>query len=813
MQLNVEQKRIIQSKPNGHSLIKGVAGSGKTTVAVNKIPILLDYYCPESDDRVLMATYNKSLSRYVSFIYENVKKERETQAGFFDNENEGKLEIKTIDSLIYSYFNEYKKENNSKLKLATNEQSKKALIDAIRCVAKEKENIKIIDTKFFNFIKEEIQWMKGCNYIELEVYQSVDRIGRVSKKNGETPQKLRKNSEQRGAIYEVLIEYNKNLLKDGLLDFQDIQLIALNQVAKSNKKRYTHILIDESQDLSRIQLEFLKALYNEKPYSSLTFIADVAQSIYAQAWLVKNRSFTSIGYDMTGKSSSLSKNYRTTTQISEAAFSLIRNDKELIEDKNFVKPSLIDRQGQYPIYKRFANETLEAEYISNLINSYLKNKYKLRDIVVIARLNNQLNEMKNYLDKAGIPATVFTGRSAFDFAEESVKLVTMHSIKGLEFKVVLAIGLNSKTMPYISGNLDDDDVEVIEARERKLLYVGMTRATEMLYLTSSDKPSKFIKDIDYQYLRIKEGCNIRRISSIPINNYMFKEKIKDIYSEEEKVRQWILRELVEVYKYRSDLLTIEEKINIGSKQYFADIAVNTYKDNVKVPYILIETKKWGTGIEDALRQLQSYMSNCLSAKYGIATDGNELVIIDRDLSRIDDIPKFDSNMMPSSLESNEYIDLARQVTHKFIKDNSASEIYIEENGIENKVTDLRTIPIYNEIAAGAPILINEEFAGKYMLPAQWVNNLEELFLLKIKGHSMINKNINDGDYVVIKKQNYADIGDIVAVDIDGNATLKTYRPMGGKILLVPENNEYEPIMLDEEQITIIGIAVGIIKEN
>lgn len=58
MQLNVEQKKIIENKPSGHTLVKGVAGSGKTTVAVCKIPILLNNYCPQDDDKILMATYN-----------------------------------------------------------------------------------------------------------------------------------------------------------------------------------------------------------------------------------------------------------------------------------------------------------------------------------------------------------------------------------------------------------------------------------------------------------------------------------------------------------------------------------------------------------------------------------------------------------------------------------------------------------------------------------------------------------------------------------------------------------------------------------
>jgi len=814
MQLNVEQRRIIESKPNGHTLIKGVAGSGKTTVAVNKIPLLLRHYCAAEDDKVLMATYNKSLSKYVAYIYENTKEEHNVQGGFFDEENDNKLEIKTIDSLMFYYFNLYKKDTHMKVELATAHECQAALIDAITTVSKKMANVKIIDPKFLYFIKEEIIRIKSCNYTELQEYQEVDRIGRVTKVNNDGPQKLRKNSDQRYAIYEVLTQYNKNLESNNKIDFQDMALLALKQANRKAVKKYTHILIDESQDLSRVQLEFLRALYNEKKYSSITFIADVAQSIYPQAWLVKNRSFTTIGYDMTGKSNSLSKNYRTTTQIAQAAFSLIKKDEDLLEDSNFVRPSLIDKQGEYPIYKCFNNKDEEGKYVADLINTNLKNRYSLKDIVIIGRLKGQLKEIKTYLDSIGIPCSIFDGKEEFDFAEDAVKLVTMHSIKGLEFKVVIIIGLNSKVMPFISSSREVEDLEMVESRERKLLYVGMTRATEKLYISSDGAPSKFIKDIDYQFLRIKENCSMRRISTINIEKYLLKDQIPDIYSEEEKIRQWVLRELKEVYKYPLDLIKLEEKINMGSRIGLADIAVNIYRKKVKAPYILVETKRWGMGIDGALSQLKSYISNSPSVQYGIATDGNEIVIINRDLEEISDIPKFDVSMIPSTLETVEFIDIRKNISHKFIKDSTVTgEIYIEDNGVEKKVDNLRSIPVYNEIAAGMPILINNEFQGKYFLPSEWLGTLNNLFILKIKGESMINKNINDGDYVVINKQDCANIGDIVAVDIEGNATLKTYKTMGGKILLMPENDDYEPIMLEEEQFSIIGVAVGIIKEN
>lgn len=97
MQLNVEQKRIIEAKPNGHVLVKGVAGSGKTTVAVHRIPLLLSNYCHAKDDKVLMVTFNKSLTRYVEYIYNKIQKEKESeQLTLLYQDNGNKLEIKTI---------------------------------------------------------------------------------------------------------------------------------------------------------------------------------------------------------------------------------------------------------------------------------------------------------------------------------------------------------------------------------------------------------------------------------------------------------------------------------------------------------------------------------------------------------------------------------------------------------------------------------------------------------------------------------------------------------------------------------------------
>lgn len=147
------------------------------------------------------------------------------------------------------------------------------------------------------------------------------------------------------------------------------------------------------------------------------------------------------------------------------------------------------------------------------------------------------------------------------------------------------------------------------------------------------------------------------------------------------------------------------------------------------------------GIEDALSQLKSYMSNTSSVAYGIATDGNDIKIINSNFEEVDDIPKFNINMMPNSLEMFEYVNLKFNRTYEFVRDTgNAKDIIVEDNDDIEVVA----IPVFSEIAAGQPILINDEYNGMFYLPKEWISTPNDTFILTIKGNSMIKSNIDDG---------------------------------------------------------------------
>lgn len=809
MQLNYEQKRLINSTLMGNSIIKGVAGSGKTTVAVNRIPFLIQNYCME-EDKILMVTFNKSLIDYIDYIYSEIEEDIQIQT-FAKKE---KLDIINIDKIIFNYFCQSSREKHIKLKIALEPEINAVYHKCISELSQIYKEIKLLDSKYLGFLKKEIGWIKACGINKLEQYQVVDRLGRMSSKSAKGSQKLQKNSKTRQAIFELMELYNRRMRQENLVDFEDVGWIALDYVKAHTIQKYTHIIIDESQDLSKTQLECLLCLYdNSKSYSSILFVSDTAQSIYPTAWLVKGRSFTSIGLDMTGRSNSLAKNYRTTTQIAEAAYSLIKDDTEIVEDDNFVKPFLIDKQGYYPVLRGFPTLCEELAYVKSLILEKLLKQYSKKDIAVVARTKRILEDAEQHFGSE-ISNSIYSNSKKIDFKKEEVKLLTMHSIKGLEFKVVILIGLSEGILPNQVAILETEDREYIETLERKLLYVGMTRATEQLYLSYHKVPSNYLKQIDGKLLRLRDCSKIRTYYTIPIEEYYFLEKLADPYKKEEQVRQWLLKELIETYQYPASLLDIEYLVQLFSKSGYVDIVVCIQDKKEKIPFILAEVKQYGSGIKSAKEQMRSYHAVVQKCRYCIITDGNELMIFNKEFEEINDIPVFDISMLPSMLEHYLFCDFIKGNKRAFSVDGSTREIMIEDLNEPIILTkeSLMRIPIYTEIAAGEPITLVDEITDMCYLPLEWISDKSNLFFLKIKGDSMVNAEINNGDFVLIRKQNVIENGQIAAVEIDGKTTLKRIRKSGSMLVLLPENDNYEPEIIAADQIRIIGVGVGVLKK-
>ncbi len=125
---------------------------------------------------------------------------------------------------------------------------------------------------------------------------------------------------------------------------------------------------------------------------------------------------------------------------------------------------------------------------------------------------------------------------------------------------------------------------------------------------------------------------------------------------------------------------------------------------------------------------------------------------------------------------------------------------------------VRHVPLVGDVAAGTDVLAQENVEEVLPLPADFTGE-GDLFMLRVRGTSMIEAGILDGDFIVARSQTVADNGDIVVAGIPGDeATVKTYRNEGTRVVLLPANAELEPMVFDPGEVAIFGKVVTVMRK-
>ncbi len=138
----------------------------------------------------------------------------------------------------------------------------------------------------------------------------------------------------------------------------------------------------------------------------------------------------------------------------------------------------------------------------------------------------------------------------------------------------------------------------------------------------------------------------------------------------------------------------------------------------------------------------------------------------------------------------------------------AIEIVDDEFNLTRR--EMVNVPIVGTVAAGQPILADENIEGYFPLLAESLpSGTGDVFMLKVKGESMVNAGIFDGDFVVVRQQTTANNGEVVVALMDDSATVKTFYKEKGHYRLQPENDTMEPIIVDE--LSIVGKAVALYR--
>ncbi len=196
------------------------------------------------------------------------------------------------------------------------------------------------------------------------------------------------------------------------------------------------------------------------------------------------------------------------------------------------------------------------------------------------------------------------------------------------------------------------------------------------------------------------------------------------------------------------------------------------------------------------------------------------------MSKIEQKLKVLYDYIQEYIQNNGYSPTIRDICKDMqIKSTATAHYYLNklsEQGLLNKADDKKraisinkktmptiSVPLIGTVTAGTPILAVENLEGFYPLPYDYKTD-NELFMLKVRGESMINAGILNGDKIIVKKQETAENGDIVVALFEDEATVKRFYKRDGKLIFHPENDTMSDIIVDNAN--ILGVVVGLMRK-
>ncbi len=488
--LKGEQKKVLFLPPTNPIQIKGVAGSGKTTVALYRAKHLLETQANLfKETKVIIFTYNKTLAAYIEAIkpYINGGYQKDSDEIKPRTEDGLNVEITNFHKWAFSFI----EQNGIPLRTETYENGKRNIIwktisgraqSDLIAASKRKFSSESISSKSNEFFQEEISWIKGKYFKVKEEYIEAKRSGRG------TSDRVTKDDKE--VIWNIFQEYNARLKSIDKVDFDDYAILAMELIKRKSNfvQPYTHIIIDEAQDLNKAQILVISKLVDNET-NSLSIIADAAQRIFKSGFV-----WSEVGINIRGgRTIEFKKNYRNSVHIARAALSLLDKEADKSEFTN-VETALTG--GEKPKIAFYSNFDEQLSHLDYQLTS-LKNNESIQSTVVLHRSRNGVTQTKYFLDTKGYSTEIVNSSQPVNYGSDSIKICTMSSIKGLEFNNVFILDLNDDVIPYPPGFIEDDD-EFHISTERRLLYTCMTRARNKLFLFSSDKdrPSRYLMEID-----------------------------------------------------------------------------------------------------------------------------------------------------------------------------------------------------------------------------------------------------------------------------------------------------------------------------
>jgi AAA domain/UvrD-like helicase C-terminal domain len=455
--LHPSQRDVVERRFNGPARVMGSAGTGKTVVALHRVMRILKH---DRNARVLLTTFSdplaKALQRKLHVLAADWPglTERISVSSFLG----AAIELRT---------------------LATGRKPYLAKRGAVRELIDEAVARNALQGQSPQFLLSEWEHVVDAWQIpDIETYASVPRMGR----------KNRLGARQRETLWPVFAHISAGLAAKGLLTESSLFDAVAKELASKAVMPFSHIVVDEAQDLGVAELRFLQAIAPREP-DALFFAGDIAQRIFQQPF-----SWKGLGIDARGRSHTLKVNYRTSHQIRKIAERLLPSvvrDVDGEEDDRRGVVSVFD--GIDPVLVLAQSIGEEKGRVAALLQEWAAEGLRPQDIGVFYRSPDQRARAVAIVEAAGLPM-----RSSLDQEDGGVLVGLMHLAKGLEFRAAAIVACDEGVLPLaerIEDVADEFELDEVIATERQLLYVALTRAREFAVISAVTPGSEFLEEL------------------------------------------------------------------------------------------------------------------------------------------------------------------------------------------------------------------------------------------------------------------------------------------------------------------------------
>lgn len=459
--LHPSQSAVVNGDFKGAVKVSGGAGTGKTVAALHRLKFLAARKI--SPLPILFTTFTKELSENLEHLAAELDIPKV------------QYKILHIDALAFQLAQDFNLRQPTDKVLGMNAVKKPEEVweEVLE------EHLSSFDEDFLKREFEEVILVQNVH--SRDAYLRASRMGRgrpISKK-------------QRMEVWALMEHFITKKQSSNLFYKEEIFNLVSTYLNENEQRVFAHVIVDELQDFSNVELNFIRSLVAEGP-NDLFLVGDPLQNIYS-----RRINFSRSGINIRGKRSMrLRINYRTTEEIKNLAISIVSceryDDFDGGEESKAGYMSLF--RGAQPTYELYGSKEQELAGVREKITNLLEAGVGYNEIVVAARTRDSANDFRNHLHQNNIP---YVDKHLLSSANEGIRIATLHGLKGLEFKHVFLVDVNDRTLPKLpydfSTSYSEEEKVLLLKAEKSLFYVACSRAVQGLTISGVGVGSGLIR--------------------------------------------------------------------------------------------------------------------------------------------------------------------------------------------------------------------------------------------------------------------------------------------------------------------------------